>query len=169
MENIKEDIKIDLAEAMKQRNEVALLTLRGVLASVLAKEKLKRYKTLKQEPSLEESDVAKKANLTKEEIIDVISFEVKKRREAVAGFEKGERMDLIKKEKAEIEVLQKYLPEQLSLEEIKKLVDDAIGKTRAKEMRDMGRVMGELAPKLKGKADNNEVSKMVKQALGSKD
>ena len=80
-------------------------------------------------------------------------------------YEKGNRPELADKEKKEIEILKKYLPEQLPIEELKKLIDESINKVGAKEMKDMGKVMADLAPKIKGKADNSEVSKIVKELL----
>lgn len=82
-------------------------------------------------------------------------------------FEKGKRDDLVKKGTAEIEILQKYLPEQLSEEEVKKLVQEAITKIGAREMKDFGKVMQELMPEVKGKADGALVSKIVKDLMGS--
>ncbi|GAH84058.1 unnamed protein product, partial [marine sediment metagenome] len=96
---------------------------------------------------------ARKSELTDEEVIEVISSEVKKRKEAILEFEKGERKDLVEKEKKETEVLKKYLPEQLSEQEIKKLVKVAIETVEAQNLKDMGKVMAELIPQVKGKAE----------------
>jgi uncharacterized protein YqeY len=90
---------------------------------------------------------------------------VKKRRESILEFEKGKRDDLVQKEKAELEILQKYLPEQMSQEEIKKLAQEIITKTGASEMKDMGKVLSELMPKVKGKAEGGMVSQIVKELL----
>lgn len=152
---LREKIKQDLNEAIKKKEELALSVLRLLSASILNKEKEKRYK----------SGEAKDAPLTDEEIIDVISSETKKRKEAAELYERGGRLELAEKEKKEMEILRKYLPEQLSEEEIRKLVGQAIAKTGAKEMKDMGRVMAELMPQVKGKADGNLVSKVVKELL----
>lgn len=153
--NLKEKIQQDLGVAVKDRKEFELLVLRQLSAAVLNKEKEKRYKTK------EEKDV----QLADEEIIEVISSETKKRREAIEGFEKGGRQESAEKEKKELEILQKYLPEQLSEEEIKKLAKEAVDKVGAKEIKDMGKVMVELSPKIKGKADGGVVSKIVKELL----
>ena len=96
----------------------------------------------------------------------MVNSEVKKRREAVEGFEKGGRMESAEKEKEEMEILKKYLPEQISEEEIKNLVVEAVKSVGAKEIKDMGKVMAELMPKIKGKADPALVGKIVKEALG---
>ncbi|MFC1663657.1 GatB/YqeY domain-containing protein, partial [Patescibacteria group bacterium] len=84
-------------------------------------------------------------------------------------FEKGERKDLAEKEKAEIEILNQYLPEQISKEEIEKLAREIIEKIGAKEIKDMGKVMAELMPKVKGKTEGGEVGKVVKELLTGKE
>ncbi len=167
MENIKQKIQTDLTQAIKKGDEIDRSVLRMLLAAILSKEKEKRYKTSKEKPDLNEEELAEKSILTGEEIIEVIFSEVKKRKEAIEGFEKGKREDLVKREKAELEILQVYLPEQLPEEEIKKIVKEAIEKTEAKEMKDMGKVMGEIMPKVKGKADGGMVSKIVKELLST--
>ncbi len=102
---------------------------------------------------------------TDDDIIEVIGKEIKKRRESIELYEKGGRPELAEKEQQELDVLQTYLPEQLSEDEIKTLVDEAISQTGATEMKDMGRVMGALMPKVKGKADNSIVSSLVREKL----
>ncbi|MEK7124774.1 MAG: GatB/YqeY domain-containing protein [Patescibacteria group bacterium] len=163
---LKQTIQSDATTALKQGNGDIAGALRLLLASVGSKEKEKRYKISKDQPNAKEEELVKLSELTDDEIISVISSEIKKRRDAIALYEKGNRPELVEKEKKEIEILQKYLPEQLSSEELKKLVQGAVAKTNAKEMKDMGKVMAELGPKVKGKADNSEVSKIVKEILG---
>ena len=162
---LKERIQNDLMEALKTKRELAASTLRMLNAAILNKEKEKRYKIAKAEPELTEKELIKKSQLIDEEVIDVISSEAKKRKEAILEFEKGGREDLVKKEKKEMEILEKYLPEQLSEEEIRKLIKETIKKVGAKEQKDIGKVMAELMPKLKGKADGSLVSKIVKELL----
>lgn len=152
---LKQQIRADSNNALKQKNQEVLSALRMLLAAVLAKEKDKRYK-LKSEKDVELAD---------EEIIDVIIFEIKKRKDAIVLYEQGKRPELAEKEQKEIEILKKYLPEQLSEEETKKLVLESISKTEAKEIKDMGRVMADLNPKIKGRADSSEVSKTVKELI----
>ncbi|MEK9135180.1 MAG: GatB/YqeY domain-containing protein [Patescibacteria group bacterium] len=152
---LKIKIQEDLNLALKGKKELEVSVLRLVLAAVLSKEKDKRFKSGKAEDVL----------LTDEELIDVISSEIKKRREAVELYIRGNRPELAEKEKKEITILQKYLPEQLAEEEIKKLVGEAIAKTGAKEIKDMGKVMAELMPKVKGKSDSSLVSRLVKELL----
>ena len=98
-------------------------------------------------------------------MLEVISSEVKKHKESISGFEKGERQDLVEKEKRELEILQKYLPEQISEEEIKEIAKEAIQETGAKEIKDMGKVMADIMPKIKGRADGSQASKIVKELL----
>lgn len=105
---------------------------------------------------------------TDEDIQDVIAKEVKKRREAIDLYEKGGRPELAEKEMQEMAILQTYLPEQMSEEEISKLVDRAITETNASSMQDMGKVMGILMPKVKGKADSGIVSSIVREKLSKK-
>jgi len=162
---LKEKIQEDLKNSLKEKNEIFVSTLRMLLAAVGNKETEKRTKIWKQKSDLKPEELEKESQLTEDELIEVIFSEVKKRRESILEFEKGKREDLANKEKAEIEVLQKYLPEQLSEEEIRKIVKDVIDKVGAKETKDMGKVMAELMSKIKGKADGSLVSRIVKESL----
>lgn len=163
--SLKEKIEQNLNSALKEKREIETSVLRMLLAVILNKEKEKRYKLTKEKPELKEEELEKESKLTNEEIIEIISSEIKKRKDAVLEFEKGNRMDLAERERAEIEVLNKYLPEQISEEEIKKLAEEAVKKTGAKEIKDIGKVMTELMPKVKGRADGGTVSKIVKELL----
>ena len=152
---LKQKIQQDTTESMKSKNNFVVGVLRMALAGIVSKEKEKRYKM----------KLEKDAELTDEEIIDVLSSEIKKRKDAIVLYEQGKRPELAEKEKKEIEILKKYLPEQISEEELKKIIQESINKTGAKETRDMGKVMADLSPKIKGKADSGEVSKIVKEFL----
>jgi len=162
---LKTKIQEDLMGAVKKKAELESLVLRGLSAAILNKEKEKRYKISKEKEELTEKELEKESQLTDEEVIEVISSEAKKRKESILEFEKGKREDLVSKEKKELEILQKYLPEQLSEEEIKKLAKEAIEKVRARDQKDMGKVMAELMPKIKGRAEGNVVSSIVKELL----
>lgn len=162
---LKEKIQQDLKNALKEAKETELSVLRMVFSAIVNKEKEKRYKKIKEKPDLKEGELEKESRLTDEEISEVISSEVKKRKEAISLFEKGGRRDLAEKEKKELEILEKYLPEQLSEDELKKLAEEAVEKTGAKEIKDMGKVMAELMPKVKGKSDGGTVSKIIKELL----
>ena len=171
--------RLDIQEALKQsmlkKDELRTGTLRMLLAAVANKEKEKRYKVSKAEPTLLEQELQAKSALSPEELQDTVSSEVKKRREAIEGFEKGGRKEQAEKEKQEMEILLFYLPAQLSGDEIRQLVKDAIVSLREMSRRDtktgtlgpqdLGKVMGALVPQTKGKADGNLVSKIVKELL----
>lgn len=164
---LKEKIQQDLNSTLKAKRELEVSVLRLLTAAIFNKEKEKRYKLSKEKPELTAQELEKESALSDEEIIEVISSEIKKRKEAIVEFERGKREDLAKKEKTEKEILERYLPEQLSEEEIKKIAKKAIKKVGAKEIKDMGKVMGELMPEVKGKADGTLVSKIVKESLGA--
>ena len=144
--SLKDKIQEDIKVSLKAGDQVRSLTLRMLLSAMVNKEKEGK-------------------KVTEEQFLDVVSSEAKKRREAREAFLKGERPELAEKEEAELEVLLLYLPEQLTEEEIRALVKEAVQKTGAKSVKDMGKVMGELAPQTKGKADGALVSKIVKESL----
>ena len=103
--------------------------------------------------------------LTEDELIDVIGREVKTRRESVEAFRGGGREDLATKEEAEIAVLREFLPQPLSADEIVSLVDEAVAATGATTPRDLGKVMGWLSPRTRGRADGKQVSELVNRRL----
>jgi uncharacterized protein YqeY len=107
--------------------------------------------------------------LSDDELLQVLSREVKTRRESVDAFRKGAREDLATKEEAEIAILQEYLPQALSEEELRSLVEEAVAATGAGSARDMGKVMGWLAPRTRGRADGKHVSELVAAALARAD
>jgi hypothetical protein len=144
-----ERIDSDLKTAMKSSDKVAVSTLRIVKSTIKNKE------------------IEKGETLTDEEIISTFSTLTKQRRESIEQFEKGGREDLVSAEKAELAVLQKYLPEQLSVEELEKLIREAIQITAASGTKDIGRVMKEVMPKVKGRADGKEINRKVSELLSS--
>ena len=107
--------------------------------------------------------------LTDDEVVGVLTREVKTRRESVEAFRAGGREDLAAKEEAEIAILSAFLPAQLTDDEIRALVDEAIEQTGASSARDLGRVMGALSPRTRGRADGRRVSELVAQALAARD
>lgn len=155
---LKEEIQSSAKEALKAGDQFLLGTLRMLLAAIGTKEKDKKFK----------EKLEGDAKLSDEEIVGVVISEIKKRKDAIALYNQGNRPELAEKEQKEMDILKKYLPEQLSAEELKKLVQESIAKTGAKEIKDMGRVMADLNPKIKGKADSGEVSKLVKELLLNK-
>jgi len=159
---LKQTIQQNTTEALKAGDSFVAETLRMLLAAITTKEKEKKFK----------EKIEGDARLTDEEIIGVVTSEVKKRKDAIALYEKGNRPELAEKERKETEVLKKYLPEQLSTEELKKLVEESIKKIKS-EIKDpsagsgqvMGAVMKDLSPKIKGKVDGGAVSKLIKEIL----
>ena len=115
------------------------------------------------------ADKAKHTTMSDDEIVGVITREVKTRRESIEAFRKGDREDLAAKEEAEIAVLADYLPEALSDGELQALVDEGVTATGATSARDMGKVMGWLSPKIRGRADGKVASGLVAQALARLD
>ncbi len=147
--SIKEQLRLDLTEAIRGRNEVVSGTIRMVLSAIT-----------NEEVSGKEVRV-----LSDDEVITVLSREAKKRREASEAFDTAGRADKAALEKAEGEVIAKYLPAQLTADDIKAMIANAIASTGAAGPSDMGKVMGAIKPLIAGKADGSVVSTLVKEAL----
>jgi uncharacterized protein YqeY len=144
---LREQLNEDIKAAMKARDSERLNALR--LLSAAAKQR----------------EVDERITLDDAALIAIVEKEIKKRRESIAQYEKGQRQDLADKEKFEISVIEAYLPKQLSQAEVDAIVAEALASTGAKSTADMGKVMGVLKPKLAGKADMGKVSAMVKAKL----
>ncbi len=144
---LREQLNDDIKTAMKARDSERLNALR--LLSAAAKQR----------------EVDERITLDDAALIAIVEKEIKKRRESIAQYEKGQRQDLADKEKFEISVIEAYLPKQLSQAEVDAIVAEALASTGAKSPADMGKVMGVLKPKLAGKADMGKVSAMVKAKL----
>ena len=144
---LKEQLLADLKTAMKSKDKVAKDTVTMIRAAVLQKEK------------------DTKTELDDSEILDIISKQYKQRKDALADFVKADREDLIETTNQEIAIIKKYLPEQLSHEEIEKIVSETIDEVGATSMKDMGKVMGKLMPKVKGIADGKTVNAIVREKL----
>ena len=144
-----ERIQADLTAAMKARDETRLATLRLVRSA------------------MQYARVQKRADLTDDDVIGVLSREAKQRRESAVEFRKGNRPELAAREEAEAEIIVEYLPQQLSEAEIRALVGEALADTGASTLKDMGKVMGWLSTRTKGRADGRQVSDFVREALGS--
>jgi uncharacterized protein YqeY len=147
--SIKESLRSDLTEAIRSRDEITSGTIRMVLTAIT-----------NEEVAGKEARV-----LSDDEVITVLSREAKKRREAAEAFESAGRSDRAALEKAEGEVIGRYLPAQLSVDEIKKMIADAMASTGAAGPGDMGKVMGAVKALIAGKADGSIVSNLVKEAL----
>jgi uncharacterized protein YqeY len=145
--NIKEQLMIDLKDAMKQKAKLR----KSVITMLRA--------------AIKQIEIDKRIELTDEEVIDVIATQVKQKRSVIDEFLKGGREDLADEAKEEIAVLVKYLPQQLTEEEIKTIVSDVIAEVGATSMKDMGKVMGQVNSKTKGRADGKTVSQIVKDFL----
>ena len=142
-----ETFKKDIIEAMKAKDKLKLDVLRMVKANIL------------------QEVIDNKRNEDDTLLIDVVSRQIKMRRESVSEFTKANRNDLADITNKEIEILVKYLPEQLNHEEIVKEIDLIFDEVKPTSMRDMGKVMGAATAKLKGKADMSEVSSIIKEKL----
>lgn len=146
---LKDKIQTDFKEAFKGKDAVKLGALKMLRAE------------------MHNAEISKRKELEEEEIIEVILREIKKRKDAAELYEKGGRSELAEKEKAETKVLSVYLPEQISEEEIRKIVKQAVEQSGATSIKEMGKVMAVLMPQIKGRADNSLVSSIVKEILGS--
>lgn len=151
--DIQEKISNDFKEAMKAGNSAKVDTLRMVFAAFKNKEIEKRGK-------------GQEGVLSDDEVVDVLMKEAKKRKEALDIYTQNNRPELAEKEKKELEIISQYLPEQLSEDEIGKIVEAAISKTEASTVKDMGKVMGEVMKEAKGKADSKLISDIIKKKLG---
>ena len=149
--SLRDRIQSDVATAMRSGDALRRDVLRMTQSAAYNLEKRERR-------TLSDDDYAA-----------VLSKEVKTRREFVEAFRKGAREDLAAKEEAEIAILSEYLPQQLTEDEIGALVDDAVAATGATSARDMGKVMGWLSPKTRGRADGKRVSELVARALAAAD
>lgn len=147
--SLKENISNDVKSAMKGGEKLKVSTLRMLLSAMKYKEK-----DLKREPN-------------DEEILQAISTMVKQRKDSVEQYKKGGRDELAEKESQEIEILMQYMPEQLSADEVKKIIQDTATELNLSEMKDMGTLMKASMEKLKGKADGKIVNGIVKEVLSS--
>lgn len=150
MPTIKERLQEDWKCALKAKDKFRTSTISTAKSAILLVEKTDGIK------------------LEDEQVIEILSREVKQRREAMLEFEKGNRQDLVDASKAEIEILLEYLPQQLDEQEIKNIVKQAADKINASGMKDMGKVMAEVKPQVVGRADGKLVSKIVKEYLNNK-
>lgn len=144
---MKEKIQNDYIVAFKEKN-------------VLTKEVLSLLKG-----AIQNAEINKKDNLTDEEIIDIINKQIKLRQDGINEFKKANRTELIDKYKEEISILKKYMPKELTEEEIDKIINDVLNEIKPEGMKDFGKIMKEITPKLKGRADIGKVSVKIKEKL----
>ena len=146
---LSEKINSDMITYMKNKDSFKLGVIRMVKGAIqLEKINLKR-------------------ELNDEEVIGVISKQIKMRNDSISEFEKANRTDLVDQYKKEIEVLNEYMPAQLSPEEIDKIIDEAFAKINPEGSKDMGLIMKEVSPKLKGRADMGKVNALIKERLNN--
>lgn len=150
-----EKIKNDLRQALKAKDEARVSTLRFLLSATHNKE-IALYRQL----------AVQGKNLSDEEVIEVIRQQIKQRKESIEAFKTGKRDDLVKKEQGELEILNNYLPQKISEEELTKVVEEEILETGATGPGDFGKVMGGVMAKVKGQAEGQIVAKIVKEKLG---
>jgi hypothetical protein len=150
MSNLIQQINEDLKVAMRSKNELELATLRMFIAA-LKNKKL----TLGRGADINE--------LTDEQVVETAQSEIKKRKDSAAAYAQGNRQDLVDRENSEISILERYMPEQMSDEEIEKVIAEVAAAEG--ENPNFGKVMGQAMAKLKGKADGNKVSEIVKKVL----
>lgn len=146
--SLKDQIQKDLIENMKAKNEAAVGAIRMLKTAIM---------------KLETAGEAKVAN--DEEIIQLVNKEIKQRKDSIEQFEKGNRPELAAKEKAEMAFLEKYMPAQMSEDEIKTVIKEGMAATGASTKADLGKLMGAIMPKVKGKADGGLVNRLVQSML----
>ena len=137
----------DLNTYLKNNNPIAVSALRLLLSSI------------------HNAEIAKGRKLTDEDISAEVAKDVKRHKESITAFEKGQRMQLAQKEKAELLVLQNYLPKPMEEAEIEQIIDEVITRTKPESLADMGKVMSEVMAKVAGKADGSKVAEMVKSKI----
>lgn len=145
--SLKDQIQQDMKDAMRARDKARLATIRLILAAIKQRE------------------VDERIELDDAQVIVVLDKMAKQRRESISQFEQAERDDLIAQENTELEIIQTYLPEALGEDELNALIEAAMQATGASSIKDMGKVMGQLKPKIQGRADMGAVSALIKSRL----
>ena len=149
MSDLKQRILEDMKSAMRSKEKLRLLTIRTMLAAI------------------KQQEVDTRKELDDTAILLILDKMCKQRRESISQFKKADRNDLVEQEEAELEVIQVYLPEPLSDDELQALVAEAMTETGASSMRDMGKVMSFIKPKAQGRADMGKISAIIKAQLSS--
>ena len=139
-------INEDLKEAMRGKDALSLSVIRMLKGDI-------QLKTID------------KGNLTDDDIIAIVSKQIKMRKDAIGEFKKASREDLVSQNEQEIEILNKYLPEQLTYDEVVKIINEAFSKVNPTSSKDMGLIMREVSPKLKGRFDMQQVSSLIKKRI----
>ena len=147
MSSIRETLQNDWKNALKQKDKFKANVISMVKASILLVEK------------------SGAEDVNDDKVIEILAKEVKQRRDSLVEFEKGNRQDLVEQTEAEIEILLQYLPQQLTEEEIRKIVIESAEKLGTSSIKDMGKLMSDVKPKVQGRADGKVVSQIVKNYL----
>ena len=145
--SLKDQFMVDLKAAMKEKDAVKKACVTMLRAAV------------------KQVEIDERVELNDDQIVDIVAKQIKQKKGAIEEFSKGDRQDLVDEAQAEIDFLMTYLPEQLSEEEVKALVEATIAEMSASSMKDMGKVMGAMKAKTAGRADSKVVSDMVKALL----
>ena len=145
--SLNEQLKNDLVAAMKAQDKETLSVIRSIKGAL----------------QLESINSGKE--IDDEMFISVVSKQIKMRKDSIAEFEKANRQDLVDSYQQEIDIMKKYMPQELSEEEVLKILDEAIKKVKPTSMAQMGLIMKEVSPKLKGRFDMSKVSNMIKEKL----
>ncbi|MBL6466001.1 GatB/YqeY domain-containing protein [Peptostreptococcus stomatis] len=145
--SLKEKLQEDLKSSMKNKDTIR----KSVVTLIRA--------------AIKQHEVDNRVELADDAIIDIISKQLKQRKDSLAEFEKANRDDLVEETKSEIQVLEGYLPQQLSEEELEKIVIETIAEVGATSMKDMGKIMATIKPKTAGRADGRKINELVKKNL----
>ena len=148
MAELKAQITNDMKDAMRAKATMRLGTIRMLLAAIKQRE------------------IDERIELDDGQVLKIVQKQIKQRRDSITQFTDAGRLELAEKEQQELDVLETYLPAQLSEADVKAAVEKAIADTSAESMKDMGKLMGVLKPQLDGKADMGAVSKLIKSLLG---
>ena len=134
---------------MKNKEQFKLGTIRGIKSAIQL------------------ATIEKKHDLSDEDVIDIISKQIKMRKDSIAEFQKAGREDLVKQHEEEINILNEYMPTQLSTEEVEKIIEEAFNKIKPTSMKDMGTIMKTINPQVRGKYDMKEISNIIKNKLNN--
>ena len=144
---LKEQLNEDMRQAMKSGDKLKLSTIRLLLSEI-------KY-----------AEIRKRGELSDDETPGVVAREIRRRKEAIEGFTKGNRQDLVDKETQELILLQTYLPEQISPDELERIIKETIEEIEASSPSDLGKVMGSLMPRIRGRADGKLVNRLALEML----
>jgi uncharacterized protein YqeY len=143
----KENLSRELGRSMKAGEKIKVSTIRMILSEI------------------KNAEIAKRGELDDDELLSVLAREAKKRKEAIEEFKKGNRQDLVDRETEELGIIEDYLPDQLSEDELRGIISKTIDEVGASSPGDLGKVMGSVMPKLRGRADGKLVNEIVRDAL----